>query len=408
MLLWLWNFLRGFVTVEVTGFSAERFLNLAARRGIYVWDAERTPAGIRMNVSVRAFKLLKGCAKKSKCRVRIARKQGWPFILYRYRKRKILMGGVIFFIISLYALSLFIWRVEVRGQERLTQEDILLFAESRGVRTGAFKYAVNNKRFQHELMEAFPDISWVDVHTKGTRTTITLSEIIPKQPVIDRETPCDIIAVKDGLITGIVTGAGKPLVKMNDVVRQGETLVSGWLELNSDINGVTAAPVHAYAEVWAKRYTSIKFSVPLAYTEKVYTGRVKTRVSAQLLFADGYAVNFPAASIPYENYDKITYRRQPGVSGDYPLPVVFLVTEYAEFNPEPRTRTAEDAGELAERMLTGRILREFDFQADIIDKQVTYTETPNALYVDAVVTTNERIDQAVPLNTGENEHGDTE
>lgn len=399
-MLWLWNFFRGYVMAEVTGFSAERFLNLAVNRGVYVWDVERTPNGLRLKVSVRGFKLLKGCARKSKCRVRIVGKQGWPFILFRYRKRKILMGGAVFFILALYGLSLFVWRVDVSGQERLSRDEVLAYAESRGLAVGAFKYAVGTKQLQREMMAQFPEIGFIDIHIKGTRASILIAETIPKQELVDKDSPCDIIAAKDGLITGIVTGAGRPMVKVNDVVRRGEVLVSGTLLLHSDLQGESTVPVHAYAEVWAKMYTNINFSIPLEYTEKAYTGRVTKRYAAQFLFADGWAVQFPhffGSSIPYENYDRITYRRQPGVSGDYPLPVVFTVEEYSEFVPETRMRTVEEAMQLADRMVTSRILREFDFQADIIDKRVEFYETPDALYVGALITTNERIDVAVPV-----------
>jgi hypothetical protein len=53
---------------------------------------------------------------------------------------------------------------------------------------------------------------------------------------------------------------------------------------------------------------------------------------------------------------------------------------------------------MAGRMLTNRILREFDFSADIIGKDMQIYETPEGLWVEALITTNERIDAAVPIN----------
>jgi hypothetical protein len=55
------------------------------------------------------------------------------------------------------------------------------------------------------------------------------------------------------------------------------------------------------------------------------------------------------------------------------------------------------AYELADRQLTARILREFDFGIDIIEKRFIYEETPEALLVQALVITNERIDRIVPI-----------
>jgi hypothetical protein len=58
----------------------------------------------------------------------------------------------------------------------------------------------------------------------------------------------------------------------------------------------------------------------------------------------------------------------------------------------------EEAMELAERMVTGRIVREFEFEADIVDKKIEFSEGRGVLNVSALITTNERIDTVVPLN----------
>jgi similar to stage IV sporulation protein len=398
MLLDARQFVKGYVTVHVTGFSVERFLNIAAFHGIYLWDVKRTETGVVMNVSIPGYKMLKNSARKTNCKLRIHKKNGYPFIVYRYRKRKILWGGVLFFVLGLYALSSFIWRIDIAGRERISPEAVLAFCEQYGLKVGAFKYSINHKQLQKDLPLNFPEIAWADVHTKGTRTTVTISETIPKQPLLDKETPCHIVAAKDGLITGIVTGAGKPLVRRHDIVKQGELLVSGALELNSDLQGISTVYVHAYAEIWAKRFNPIIFTVPYEYMEKIYTGKNKTQYEIQLLFANGKRITLPSGSQKLESYDKITHRRQPGVSGDYPLPFVFITSHYYEFVYEPRTRDAETALYLAERMLTGRVLREFDFSTDIIDKSVKYFDSPEGLRVEALIVTNERIDAAVPIN----------
>jgi hypothetical protein len=93
----------------------------------------------------------------------------------------------------------------------------------------------------------------------------------------------------------------------------------------------------------------------------------------------------------------MTNHWQPGASGDYPLPFVIIRSTCNEFVPAQRSRGLEEAKELADRMLTGRILREFDFSADIIGKDVRHTETGEGLLVEALITTNERIDAAVPI-----------
>ena len=397
MLLSLWQFTKGSVRLQITGFSAERFLNMAAYRGVYLWDVVRTPEGIQANVTIQGFKRLKGCAKKTKCRTKIIEKNGLPFIAFRYRKRKLLWGGAAFFGIMLYVLSSFIWHIEIVGGEGVSHAVIFTFLEEQGLSTGTLKFRLDTNSLQRELLNHFDELSWADIHTRGTRTTVMIAQAIPRQPIIDRETPAHVVASQDGLITKIATSQGAPLVRQNDVVRAGEMLVSGILELGVDTGMPSTVYVHAYAEVWARRYHSIEFTVPLTYAHKVYTGRTANRRSLQLLFAGNPRLGIPRGA-PFESYDRVTTRRHPGVGGDYPLPFILITDRYAEFTWETRTRTKDEAADLAERMLTNRIMREFDFGIDIIDRHVELFETPEAVIVMARVTTHERIDRQVPID----------
>ncbi|MCL2202351.1 MAG: sporulation protein YqfD [Defluviitaleaceae bacterium] len=397
MFLRLWQFLKGYVRVAVTGFSVERFLNMAAYRGIYLWHVIRTEAGVEMNVSIKGFKMLRGCSHKTKCRTRIKEKRGLPFIIHRYRKRKLLLGGLLFFVLAMYALSSFIWRVDIVGTETLEHDEIREFLSEHGLGVGSFKHFIDKHTLTRELLAHFAEIGFANIHTRGTRTTVLLAEAIPPQHLIDRATPTHVIASRDGLITNITAGAGAPMVRAGDIVQTGEMLVSGMLQIRADTADAEIIYVHAYAEVWARRYYPIEFTVPLHYVQRVFTGRTTHRHGIQLLFAGNRELYFPRGGVHFTDYDRITTQHQPGAEGDYPLPFVWLTTRYSEFIPQQRTRTMAQAYEIADRQLTARVLREFDIGIDIIEKRVIFEETPDALRVQALVVTNERIDRIIPI-----------
>jgi hypothetical protein len=140
----------------------------------------------------------------------------------------------------------------------------------------------------------------------------------------------------------------------------------------------------------------MEITVPFTYEIKSFTGRTANRRTVHLLFADN-RINLPGGGNSFESYDRITTHRQIGAGGDYPLPFVLVTERFYEFVPEPRTRTPEEAKELAERMITSRIIREFDFAVDIIGRQMNFTETPDALHVNTLIITHERIDRQVPI-----------
>jgi len=397
MLINALQYTKGHVRISVTGFGLARFLNMAAYRGVYLWDITRTPQGVELNVTIKGFKMLKGCARKTSCRTKIIKKNGLPFLLYRYRRRKLLIGGIAFFLLGIFMLSSFIWRIEIEGNEVLSHDTVMVFLEEQGLRIGAPKFRLNNRAIQQSLLVNFEEISWADVYTRGTRTTVRLAEALPPQPVHDRRTPVHVVATAEGLITNVIAWSGAPMVRQGDVVQEGELLVSGILELTPDTPDTPLVYVHAQAEVWARRYHPIEFAIPFIYQEKFYTGKTATNRTFQLLFFRNRQISLPGGRNYFTSYDRITTYYQPGVSGNYPMPVVMVTTHYVEFAWQQRTRTLEQAKELADSMITGRIIREFDFGIDIIERQILFHETPDALMVSALIITHERIDKQVPI-----------
>ena len=55
MFWWLWNYLRGYVIIKVTGFSAERFINLAVLKGLRIWDIKYDAKGRIMKADTKDF-----------------------------------------------------------------------------------------------------------------------------------------------------------------------------------------------------------------------------------------------------------------------------------------------------------------------------------------------------------------
>ena len=398
MVLNLWNSLRGYVVIEVSGFSVERFMNLATHKGVYIWDVRFEGSAAQMKVSVRAFRLLRGCARKTKCVIKIKSKHGLPFLAFRYRKRKILACGILFFAIVVYFLSSFVWLVEVSGNERVAAADILRQVSAEGLKAGARKSHIDTGQLEQILFTRFPELTWADIYIKGTKAVISVAEALPEQEFIDRTTPCDIVAKKDGLIIGMATSAGTPLKREYDVVKKGEMLVKGEIVAGNDETGEIREYVRARAEVWAKLYYDMTFFVPYVYTEKEYTGRNSR----------GYRLNFFNRNInlinagnPFENYDKIVSHKQMNFGEDYPLPIIMITDKLREFVPVERTRDAAQAMELAEKIANSRIIREFDFETDIYDKEFKFEEEDNGMRVTVLITALERIDEAVPIQPWE-------
>lgn len=394
VILNLWNYLRGYVIIEVNGFSIERFVNMALHRGVYIWDLKYFNNKVRMKVSIKGFKLLKGCAKKTKCKVYIIEKAGTPFFLFRYRKRKVLVGGVAFFVLIVYFLSSFIWLVEVEGYEHLDHYELVNFLANNGLKVGAYKGNIDKNQLEQLMSYNFREISFINIEIKGTRATISLTEIIPEIEIIDRTSPNDIIATKDGLIDSIYTSAGTPLVQAGDVVSKGDLLVTGELILRNDETGTIIEYVHSIAEIKAKLYYTMSFNIPIEYTENQQTGETKKHLRFSIMNRN---IDFIPFSNKYKNYYKTTSLRQLSLGENYPLPIIIYTDTYTEYKPVIMQRSVDEMKDIADQIITDKILQELDFNIDIIDRLVEYKEVEEGLNVEVLISTIEDIGEDRPI-----------
>ena len=69
--------INGVLEVEIQGFFTERFINLCKINNIKIWNIKNIVSGIiRFNISIKDFKKLKPIARKTKCKIKIVKKQG--------------------------------------------------------------------------------------------------------------------------------------------------------------------------------------------------------------------------------------------------------------------------------------------------------------------------------------------
>lgn len=147
LLLRLWNYLRGYVIIIIEGYFLEKFLNICIRRQIYLWDViKRNSSTMQMKVSIKGFKALRGIARKTRCRVRIKRKKGLPFVLNRYRQRKTFAAGAIICILIFGYLTSTIWDIEVTGNKNIPTQTILDSLANLGLKPGIFRYGIKTGR----------------------------------------------------------------------------------------------------------------------------------------------------------------------------------------------------------------------------------------------------------------------
>lgn len=338
LLVNLFNYFKGYVTIIVEGYFLEKFINICTRRQIYLWDVKMVNScTVKMKVSINGFKALKPIAHKTKCRVRILYKKGTPFIIHRYRKRKTFMLGVLLFGILLWYLTSFIWIIDIVGNDNLRKEEIAACLEQSGLTVGSYKIGLDTDSIENDMMLRMNQLSWIGIEFKGTKAIVEVKERRMPPKIVEKHIPCNVIATKDGVIKSMVVKSGQPVVKIGDTVTKGQLLVSGILD--SKVQGIRYT--HSVASVKARTWYEKSTEVSLKRSKKIKTGNTITKNSLKIM--DKQINLYLNSSIPYANYDKITSNKELIIGNDFILPIVYESNVYEEVIIQEEKISLDDA-----------------------------------------------------------------
>lgn len=363
------GYLRGYIVICVDGAFCERFLNICSNRGIFLWNIRRLGKGrICACISIGGFKEIRGIARKTRTHISIIKRQGVPFVLYRYRKRKAALAGVILFFVLLWYLTSHITGIDIIGNQRISTDEILYQLENCGVYYGADVGKIDSKQVKNQMMTKFDEIAWIGINIKGSRAYIEVKERLDTPIRIDADIPCDLVAAKSGVVRLMEVKEGQSLVKINQFVENGDLLVSGIV----DSNKVGMRYVHSFGEIYAETNYKRTREYPFEYVEKIYTGNEKTRHSLSVM--NKRLKLFFKDDSPFELGDRIIGTKEYKTQFSF-IPSLFVETEkFTEYIEEKRTRSLEEAIALGEAELGKEIENELGEKVEIKDKKTTYVE----------------------------------
>lgn len=346
----IYRFLAGYITISMEGFSPERFLNLCQMNQIELWGIRYTGKSYECCMYRRDFKKLFPYRRKSRIRIRIIKKTGLPFYVFRYRKRKLYFAGVACFFVILFWCSLYIWDIELEGNLKYSDDTLYEFLESEQLYTGILKSKVDCDDIEQKLRIEFREITWVSAELKGTRLIINIKE---NDKILDveekEETPCDLVAETAGVVDEIITQSGIPLVKKGDSVEKGQILVSGAVPIVNDSGETTHFQlVHAQADIKLLTDISYEDEFSMLKEEKYYTGRTKSGFGVSLA---GHRFFLPLYRAPFEREDVVRTSVQLRLTDSFYLPVTVEKTKRREYVPYTRYMTKQEAKEDAAHKL---------------------------------------------------------
>lgn len=314
------HYKNGYLLVQLQGFSPERFWNLCMANQIELWNLTQVDGHYEFYITPEGFYKIKPLARKAQARVRIVRKLGLPFFLYRNRMRKLYALGIVCFFLILFVMSRFVWNITLEGNYRFTDDTLFHYLKGMNIDYGVRTSSIDCDYLEESIRTDYPEILWVSARVSGTRLIIKIKEnevmaSIPQKS----EVPQDLVAEKDGVITSMVVRKGKAKVAIGDQVTKGQVLVEGTIPIRNDAEEIVQVQyVPADADIYAQTRESYRVPVSKIKPVRVDTGDVRYGIRIRL-FHHIFAAIFPSKQdLPWEY---IRENHQMVLMKDFYLPI---------------------------------------------------------------------------------------
>ena len=372
--------MRGRALVAVTGASPENFLNICAERGISISDCRRiSETELRCIIARRYLPAAERCAERAQCELKVLRRAGLAYTLSKVRRRYFLLGGLFAVLILLGASGLYIWDIDIVGNETVSDSEILDALSECGVYIGANWTGFNSDMIRSRALELMPQLSFITVNVHGSRATVIVRERI-EPPALESGTGTrDMVARRSGVVEYVNAFRGFALVSAGSPVLEGDTVISGTVP-GVEIWGKPTeySQVNAAGEVWARTFYEFTAMSPLVRYKKDFTGREATNYA---LILGGKRINFYSNSGIYrDSCDTIYDEWDLAIDGVFTLPVALVRetrTQY-ELTPVEISPNEAEAGLRAE--LSARLSRAVG-EGQVLSAEYQTREDGDCIYV---------------------------
>ncbi len=381
----MWHFVNGCVIIQCTGRNLPRFLNLLRANGMQVENVRGLPeGGLSLTVRARDFKRIRPLVRESGCRVHILARDGLPFLLWRLRRRPVLWAGLLVVIGLMAFASTRIMHIRVEGCDRLPEALVLRGLEEQGI-TRFGPYPESNLEDIGALMRLYDQrIAWVSLELIGSSLCVEVTEMEPSVPAVDPDTPCDVVAVKDGVIRTIEVYEGCSPFQAGDAVAAGDVLITG--EYVPETNEVVEAPmnVHARGNVVAQVYYFSEYAAEATETVLAESGNSVPYRRISL-----WGLTLSQTPPPYADYEIRDVTTRP--FAESVLPITVMEGMCCEFTEQVRPRTREEQTELALATAEQLAYLKIPKDAAVVDKQRRTTVFDGVVVAVVCVVTEETI-----------------
>lgn len=296
---------------------------------------------------------------KSKINFKLSEPRGLYGLLLSMRSRYGVLIGVFIAVLFLVFSSRLVWDIRVSGNENISEYKIESSLADLGLEVGTKWRKIDKNAIETRILAENKDIAWISINRRGT---VIYVQIIESENIGKHEETAyrfsNIIADRDGVIEEITVESGIAAVKIGDVVKKGDVLISGVIE---NERGVTFC--RAKGTVRASGVMDVSCESKPEVTEKTPG---KQRLAEVRIILFNFSINiFKNYGNSEDGCDIIRENRKFALFDKYSLPIRIEKAYTVKYSETVRTRTSDEMAESAKRELDGRMYSIFK-NADVL------------------------------------------
>ncbi|MBR6788908.1 MAG: sporulation protein YqfD [Clostridia bacterium] len=264
-----------------------------------------------------------------------------------FNKLQLFITGIIVLVL-LFVSNIFVWKIEIIGvdgsklyvaKETLADNNIFEFTPKSQIDLSTVKNALLSSEF-----------SSASLSYKGNTLEISVTAKTDKNESLPQTDK--LLSRYDGVVTKIIARCGTPVVKVGQVVKRGDVLITD--EIYSTLDGSVIGKTKADGEVFAN--VTFSYSYPISVCDTlVFSGESYTQTDVQFFGIGGLSDD-----CKYKYFDKVITLKSL-----YPLPIKVYETKYYELvfvkNDDLETFAQDKCREL-ETFFGGK----FEYKYDVV------------------------------------------
>ena len=284
------NNINSIIKVKIEGKNINNYIKRIIKRKINI--IKLIPISYKeVHIIIKYSDYEKLTKYKSIYKISIINTYGVLKIKKNIKKNIYLIISLIIGLLLIILLSNITFSIDIIHQDKDLRNIIKDELTKYGLKKYHFKKSYKElESIEDKILKNNKDIlEWIEIVNSGTKYIVRLEER-KLNNIKHTNTYQSIVSNKDAIITKIIAHKGEKVKNINDYVKKGEPIISGFITMTDNTKVPTTAKGKVYGEVWYQ----VTLDYPFVYQEELLTGNTKTI----------YAINFINKRISILDFNK--------------------------------------------------------------------------------------------------------